>query len=77
MDPRDIFDACLLVVLVVTLFVEQSGTSFSTELLQSAIHATVSLDLAVYLVIGGVLGVAYVGYIAVYLPRKQTENAPR
>lgn len=77
MQPRDVFDVVLLVVLAVALTLERYGVSGALGTPGRAVEAVLSLDAAVYLVIAGVLGVAFVGYIAVYLPYKQSENTPR
>lgn len=77
MRPRDLFDALLVTLLAVSLYGGATGFSPSPELFWRAVEAVLGVDIAVYLVFAGVLGVAFVGYIAVYLPRKQSGNAPR
>ncbi len=77
MGPRDIFDGVLLVVLAIVLYLDRNGRSPSLDPLRAGIEALLSLDTAVYLVVAGVLGAAFVGYIAVYLPYKQSENPQR
>jgi len=77
MQQRDRFDLVLLVVLAVVLTLERYGTSGAIGTPGAVADAVLSLDVVVYLVVGSVLGVAFVGYIAVYLPYKQSENAPR
>lgn len=77
MHARARFDLLLLVGLAAVLFADRTGFSLSTDLFWAVVDTILSLDPAVYLVLGGVLGVLFVGYIAVYLPRKQSENVPR
>ncbi len=77
MQPRDVFDGVLLVVLAVVLALDRYGTGGALGTPEAAVRTVLSLDVVVYLVIGGVLGVAFVGYIAVYLPYKQSGNVSR
>jgi hypothetical protein len=77
MDDRDLFDL-LLVLLVGTLaYVEVYGLADPLAAL-AALRATAeAIDVRVYLVVGGVLGICFVGYLAVYLPRRDADRSPR
>jgi hypothetical protein len=75
MTPRDLFDALLFVVLGAALAVGSGAVSLSTDLLGAVVDALLGQSVAVYLLAGGVLGIVFVGYIAVYLPWKQSESA--
>lgn len=77
MQPRDIFDGILLVALGLVLFFERQAGSLSLDPLRSGLEVLLALDVVVYLVVAGAIGVVFVGYIAVYLPYKQSENASR
>jgi hypothetical protein len=77
MTPRDLFDWFLLAVLVVALAVGSGGVAFSMDLLRAVIASVLAIDPAVYLILGGVLGTVFVGYIAVYLPWKLNEQRSR
>ena len=77
MQPRDVFDVVLLVVLGVALTLDQYDVCGALSTPGAAVEAAPSLDVAVYLVIAGIFGVAFVGYIAVYLPYKQSETTTR
>jgi hypothetical protein len=74
MQPRDVFDGFLIAVLGIVAYVEIVGPSVSYKRMQVVIEAILNINIAIYLVIGGILGVAYVGYIVLYLPRKQSKN---
>lgn len=74
MQPRDVFDGLLLAVLGVVVYAEVVGPSVSYERMRRVVETLLNINIAIYLVVGGVLGVAYVGYIALYLPRKQSNN---
>lgn len=76
MQPRDIFDGVLLVLLAAIVYVELFGLSFSEARLDTVIEAISSLNIAIYLVVAGMIGVVFVGYIAIYLPVKQSRDMP-
>jgi len=75
MDPRDVFDWALLVVIGTVLYVELFGLGFSRERLDTIVETLLGFDLTVYLVVAGVFGVLFVGYIVMYLPQKYSTSA--
>ncbi|MEF8783727.1 MAG: hypothetical protein V5A39_12430 [Haloarculaceae archaeon] len=77
MRPRTIFDIALAALLAVSLSVASSGVTFSAGLFWAMVEAVLSIDITIYLIVAGVFGTLYVSYIAIYLPRKQSENTPR
>jgi hypothetical protein len=74
MQPRDIFDGLMLAILLVVLYVQVFGLSFSSERLQTVIDVLFGLDLVFYLVMAGILAIGFLGYMFVYLPQKQSTN---
>ena len=74
MEPRDVFDGLLIALLAVLSYVHIYGLSFSRDRLDALIEAVASIDVVVYIVIAGMIGVAFVGYIAIYLPQKQSRD---
>lgn len=72
MQPRDVFDGLLIGLLAVLSYVHVYGLSFSRDRVDALIEAVTSIDLVVYIVIAGMIGVVFVGYIAIYLPQKQS-----
>jgi|GEM_PF-764793 len=76
MEPRDVFDWALLVIIAAVVYVELFGIGISRERLRTILDTLLGLDLTVYLVLAGILGVAFVGYIAIYLPQKYS-TSPR
>ncbi len=74
MQPRDIFDGLLLAILLVVLYIQVFGLSFSSERLQTVIDTLFGLDLIFYLVFAGVLAIGFLGYMFVYLPQKHSQN---
>jgi len=75
MEPRDLFDVLLVAILGAAAYADLFGSPFSLWRLRAVVDTVLGLDVTVYLVVAGILGVAYVGYIAVYLPRKQSTEA--
>jgi hypothetical protein len=74
MQPRDIFDGVLLALLCVLSYLEIFGFTFSTERVRTVVETLLNIDLAIYLVVAGVLTVAYLVYILIYLPGKQGQS---
>jgi hypothetical protein len=70
-QPRDVFDGLLLALLGAAFYVHFFGTSISAERVDALLAVLLAIDLRIYLVGAGVLGIVFVGYIAVYLPQKQ------
>ena len=77
MRPRTAFDIALVALLAASLSVASSGITFSAGLFWVAVDAVLSIDITLYLIVAGVFGTLYVGYIAIYLPQKQSGNRPR
>lgn len=74
MGPRDVFDGILLALVGVALYVHFFGASLSMDRVDTLVGVLLAIDFRIYLVGAGVLGILFVGYIAVYLPRKQSGN---
>lgn len=77
MRPRTAFDIALVALLAVSLSVAFSGISFSAGLFWAMVDAVVGIDITIYLIVAGAIGALYVGYIAIYLPQKQSRNRSR
>lgn len=75
MEPRDVFDGALVFLIAVVVYVEVFGLGISRERVDALVEVLLGLDLAIYLVIAGLLGVAYVGYIAIVLPEKYGDDS--
>jgi hypothetical protein len=73
---RDVFDWLLVVMLGVLVAMKAMTISISSEGLTQAIDALVTLDVRVWLVIGGGLGILFVGYIVFYLPSQTSSTSP-
>ncbi len=76
MEPRDLFDGLVIVLVAVVVYLEVFGFALSPERLGVIIEVLMGLDLTVYLVVAGIFGVAFVGYIAIYLPQKYSRTSP-
>ena len=78
MEARDVFDVVLVVLVSVALYVELYGTTTDgIGAVDSLLEALLAVDPIYYLVLGGVLGVAFVSYITIYLPQKHTQRPSR
>ena len=75
MEPRDVFDGALVVLITVVAYWEVFGFGISRERLDAIVATVLGLDVTVYLVVAGVFGIVFVGYIALYLPQKYGKRA--
>jgi hypothetical protein len=75
MEPRDVFDGVLLVLVTAVTYWELFGFALTREQLERIISAILGIDLTVYLVGAGIIGIIFVSYIAVYVPRKYGNRA--
>jgi hypothetical protein len=76
MEPRDVFDVALVVLIALVAYWEVFGFGLSRERVDAIVATVLGLDLTVYLVVAGLFGVVFVGYIAIYLPQKYGRRAP-
>jgi hypothetical protein len=74
MEPRDVLDGLLVALLGGVLYLRVIRPSLSGERFDTLAGFLLNLDTVVYLVVAAVFGVVFVGYIAVYLPRKQSRE---
>lgn len=75
MEPRDVFDAALVVLVTVVVYLELLGFGVSRGRLAVIVEVLLGQDLAVYLVLAGVFGIIFLGYITIYLPQKYSRRA--
>jgi hypothetical protein len=76
MEPRDVFDVALVVLIALVAYWEVFGFGLSRERVDAIVATVLGLDLTVYLVVAGLFGVVFVGYITIYLPQKYGRRAP-
>jgi molybdopterin-guanine dinucleotide biosynthesis protein A len=80
MQPRTVFDVVLVVLVTGTLAFELATVSSSEGnggSLDGITTAVQNIDTVYFLVLGGILGVVFVSYIAIYLPHKHSQSAER
>jgi len=65
---RDAFDAALVVVALVLVYVHSATTPHPQSVVGSVVAALVSLPPVVYLVVLGVVGIGFMAYGLLYLP---------
>lgn len=75
MQPRDVFDGVLVALIAIVAYWEVFGFGLSRERLDVIVATVLGLDITVYLVVAGVFGIVFVGYIAIYLPQKYGKQA--
>lgn len=67
---RDAFDAALVVVALVLVYVHSATRADPQSVVGSVVAALVSLPPVVYLVVLGLVGIAFLAYGLLYLPRQ-------
>jgi len=67
---RDAFDAALVVVALVLVYVHSATTPDPQSVVGSVVAALVSLPPVVYLVALGLVGIGFMAYGLLYLPRQ-------
>lgn len=77
MQERDVLDLLLVAVLAIVTYVEWFGLTEPMATADDIIATLAAIDITVYLVFAGVFGILFVGYITVYLPRKDAERSIR
>ena len=70
MDSRELFDILLVVVGGLVAYTETYGFTDPRATIWQVLGVFETLDVRVYLVMGGLFGIMFVGYIVVYLPQK-------
>ena len=77
MQERDVFDLLLVVVLAVLTYVESFGLADPIATVDEIVALFRNVDVRVYLVLLGLLGMLFVGYLTVYLPKKNASRSVR
>ena len=77
MQERDVIDLFLVGLLAILTYVESFGLADPVATVDEILALLAAVDVQVYLVLGGVFGVAFVGYLTVYLPKKETSRSIR
>lgn len=75
MQPRDVFDGVLVALIAIVAYWEVFGFGLAQDRLDVILATVLGLDITVYLVVAGVFGIVFVGYIAIYLPQKYGKRA--
>lgn len=70
MEPRDLFDVLLVVLVGLALYLQFYGLTLSTDLVWAIVEALQNVDLVYYLIVAGVLGIFFIIYMTIYAPRK-------
>jgi hypothetical protein len=74
MDSRELFDALLVVIAGLLAYTETFGFADPRATLREILSILATLDVRVYLVLSGLFGIVFVGYLVVYLPQKDART---
>jgi hypothetical protein len=74
MDRRILFDILLVLVGGVVAYTETFGFADPRATIREILGVLADLDVRVYLVLGGLFGITFVGYLVVYLPQRDARN---
>jgi len=75
MDERDVFDLLLTLAVAVAAYVQLYGLANPLAILDDAVAVLLEIDVRIYLVVGGIMGIFFVAYIVVYLPQKDAQRS--
>lgn len=77
MRKRDVLDLLLVAILAILAYVESFGLSDPIATIDDIIALFIAVDVEIYLVLGGVFGIVFLGYLTVYLPKKEANRSIR
>jgi len=77
MDTRDLFDLVLVGLGGLLAYTETFGFADPRATLAELVAVLAGLDIRVYLVLGGLFGVVFVVYLAIYLPKRAARTVER
>lgn len=70
MEPRAVFDGILMFLIAVVAYLEVFGFGISRDRLEAIADALLNQDVGVYLVVAGIFGIVFLGYVVIYVPAK-------
>jgi len=74
MDRRVLFDVLLVLVGGLVAYTETFGFTDPRATIREILAVLATLDIRVYLVLSGLFGIVFVGYLVVYLPQKDART---
>ena len=77
MQERDVLDLLLVAVLGVLAYVESFGLADPIATVDELVAVLAAVDVRAYLVLGGVFGIVFLGYLTIYLPSKDARRSLR
>lgn len=77
MQERDVLDLLLVAVLSVVTYVETFGIADPVATLDEIVGVLASIDVTVYVVLGGLLGIFFLAYLTIYLPKQNAARSIR
>lgn len=77
MQERDVIDLLLVVILAILAYVESFGLADPIATLDEIVALFADVGIEIYLVLGGIFGIVFVGYLTIYLPKKEANQSVR
>ena len=77
MRERTLFDLILILVAAILAYTETFGWADPLANLSKILGLFAAIDVRAYLVLGGLLGIVFVGYLVAYLPKKEAQRSIR
>ncbi len=77
MRERDVFDLLLVAAVGIAAYVRTYGMADPIATFDEIATTLAAVDQTVYLVLGGVVGIFFVGYLVLYLPQKDASRTAR
>jgi len=77
MRDRTLFDLVLVLAAGILAYTETFGWADPVANLDQVLGVFAAIDVRAYLVLGGLLGVVFVGYLVAYLPKKEATRSVR
>lgn len=77
MRERDVLDLVLVVILAILAYVESFGLADPIATVDDIVALFANVGIEIYLVLGGISGIVFVGYLTIYLPKKTASEPPR
>lgn len=76
MEPRSVFDGLLVFGVALAVYLHAYAPGVSTAPFHDLSIAMRNLDIAFYLVVAGTLGIVFIAFITLYMPKRHSNRPP-